>query len=97
MYYLAFPLDGWNCKTVVCLAFLLEFAQTIIATRDAFRQLASGWGSPMELDKTGLYWLSVIVMTVCSELLCQLFYAWRISVLRGGYVIPGIIVFVGLF
>ena len=96
MYYLAFPLDGWNCKSVVCLAFLVEFVQTIIATRDAFRQLASGWGNLIELDKTGLYWLSIIVLTLCSELLCQLFYAWRIFVLCRSWYVPGFILLVGV-
>ena len=94
IYYLAFPADSYGRKGVVCVAFLLEGAQTILATRDAYRQFASGWGNSVEFDGIGWYWLSVVVLTVPNECLCQLFYAFRIYILSRTYWAPGIIVFV---
>lgn len=78
MYYLAFPSDGYLRKLVVCLAFSIECAQTVLATWDAFRQFSSGWGNLLQLDDIGLYWLSMLVLTVLSAMLSQYFYAWRI-------------------
>ena len=96
MYYLAFPQDGWNRKVVVCLTLLIESTQTVLATYDAFRQLASGWGNPVELDDIGLYWFSIIILTGISGFICQLFYAWRICMLSRSYWIPGLIFIVGV-
>ena len=91
---MAFPADSYGRKGLVCAAFLVEGVQTIFATRDAYRQFVSGWGNPVEFDRIGWYWLSVIALTVPSELLCQLFYAYRIYVLSHIYWVPGIIVLV---
>ena len=81
MYYLAFPSDGYLRKCVVCVAYLIECAQTVLATRDAFRQFSSGWGNLLELDEIGLYWLSILLLTMLSAMLSQYFYAWRILIL----------------
>ena len=81
MYYLAFPSDGYLRKLVVCLAFSIECAQTVLATWDAFRQFSSGWGNLLQLDDIGLYWLSILVLTMLSAMLSQYFYAWRILML----------------
>ena len=96
MYYLAFPSDGYQRKLVVCLAFLIECAQTVLATWDTFRQYSSGWGNQVQFDSIGLYWLSILILTLLSAMLSQLFYAWRILMLSHQRWIAGIVVVVCL-
>ncbi len=66
IYYLAFPHDRWIPKTIVAVAYTLEFLQTILATRDAFRNFGTGWGDMDDLDKVGWLWFSVPVMSSIS-------------------------------
>ena len=52
-----------------------------MATYDAFRQFGSGWGSQHELDRIGLLWGTLILLTGLSAVVNQLFYGWRIYVI----------------
>ena len=65
------------------LAYIIETAQVVLATNDAFRQFASGWGDFSELNNMGLEWLTIKISTGLIAILTQTFYAWRIYVLGG--------------
>ena len=80
IYYLAFPSDSFRLKGVVYLAYIIETAQVVLATNDAFRQFASGWGDFAELNNMGLEWLTIKVSTGLIAILTQTFYAWRIYI-----------------
>ncbi|TCD64981.1 hypothetical protein EIP91_003394 [Steccherinum ochraceum] len=81
IYYIAFPDDTWQRKSVVCTAYFLETTQVILATHDAFRVYGSGWGVVPELDKIGLLWLNTPLFAGLISCLNQLFYAHRIYAL----------------
>ena len=68
IYYLAFPNDRWFSKTIVCSAYVIETLQTVLATRDAFRNFGTGWGNMNDLDQVGWLWFSVPVMSSLSAL-----------------------------
>ncbi|KAH8085993.1 hypothetical protein BXZ70DRAFT_556454 [Cristinia sonorae] len=55
-YYLAFPNDNWQTKSVVVFTFVLEVATTVIFTYDIFRIFCVGWGSLEELDNLFYGW-----------------------------------------
>ena len=38
---------------------MLETVQTILLTRDGYRQLVLGWGNTMYLEELGLLWLDI--------------------------------------
>lgn len=49
-------------KAIVCIVFLLEFAQTLIATRDAFQTFARDFGNPAALASIQTQWLALPVI-----------------------------------
>ena len=57
MYYMAFPKDRTFRKTLVAFSFVMELVQTVMATHDGYRALASGWGTKDALDH--VYWSCV--------------------------------------
>ena len=59
---MAFPKVERHIKAFVWTVYLLETAQTILATHDAFSALAIGWGQTDALLKPHLLWFSVPVM-----------------------------------
>ena len=67
LYYLSFPRDRSFTKGLVLTVWLFELAQTLIATRDAFKTLGSGWGQPSALTNPWLTWFSVQVMSGVSK------------------------------
>ena len=67
LYYLSFPRDRPITKGLVLTVWLFEFAQTLIATRDAFKALGSGWGEPAALTNPWLTWFSIQVMSGFSK------------------------------
>ena len=70
IYYMAFPKAKWHIKAFVWTVYLLETAQTILATHDAFSALAIGWGQTDALLKPHLLWFSVPVMDGISTSTC---------------------------
>ncbi|CAL1710561.1 unnamed protein product [Somion occarium] len=81
IYYLAFPNDRPIPKTLVAFTYAIELLQTVLSTRDAFRNFGSGWGNMIELDAVGWLWFSVPVLGSIISCTSQLFYAWRIWIL----------------
>ncbi|KAI0077533.1 hypothetical protein K474DRAFT_1707280 [Panus rudis PR-1116 ss-1] len=81
VYYLAFPNDRVVPKTLVAFVYVLEVLQTVLATKDAFRNFGTGWGNMVDLDAVGLLWFSVPFLGSIISSTAQLFYAWRIWIL----------------
>lgn len=67
IYYIAFPKDYWGLKGVVGLMYILEIVQLVIATRDGYESLATGWGDLAGLDQVRLEWLSVSISNTLSR------------------------------
>lgn len=67
IYYLAFPHDRRLPKCIVGFTFVIELLQTVLATKDAFRNFGTGWGNMADLDAVGLLWFSVPVLGSVSE------------------------------
>ena len=61
------PLSTLSSKALVLFIYLFEFAQTLIATHDAFKALGSGWGDSTALKNPQLAWLSVPMMSGISK------------------------------
>jgi len=81
IYHQARMPDGRFVKTLVYGLYLLETVQTVLATHDAWHEIALSWGNCLGL--LGLYWawLSQPVISGIASATIQCFYAWRIRVL----------------
>lgn len=51
--------------------YMIETLQTVLATRDAFRNFGTGWGNMLELDAVGWLWFSVPILGSISERSCS--------------------------
>ncbi|TCD62067.1 hypothetical protein EIP91_007507 [Steccherinum ochraceum] len=91
LYYIAFPRDRYGYKITVAVVFMLELAQVGVATYDAFRMFASGWGNLLQADAIGLYWIDGPLMNTLIGVLCQGFYAQRIFALGRNYFVVAFI------
>ncbi|KAF7353781.1 hypothetical protein MVEN_01063600 [Mycena venus] len=97
LYILAFPKDKLLHKSVVGFIVIAEILQTLVDTRDAVRIFGDGWGNPQILELVGWTWFSVPVVGSTIACVGQLFFAWRISILRNDWFIPGVIALVTVF
>ncbi|KAH8077727.1 hypothetical protein BXZ70DRAFT_693926 [Cristinia sonorae] len=91
-YYLAFPDDLKAQQLIVVAVLALEVLQSVLTTRDGFRQFASGWGDFDEFVKIGWLWFSIPIFAASLCLVVQLFYAWRIHILGKMCWLPALIV-----
>ncbi|PBK66544.1 hypothetical protein ARMSODRAFT_939210 [Armillaria solidipes] len=96
LYYLAFPKDRQSTKCLIYGIYVVEFAQTMLVTHDAFAEFGYGFGDIDAL--TGMYfnWLTVPIMGTIVAAVGQLFYAYRIFVLSRSRTVPIFISFVSL-
>lgn len=53
---------------MVIFIYVLELVQLVLATHDAFRIYATGWGRTQVLDDTGLIWLTIPILDGSSKL-----------------------------
>ena len=63
MYYLAFPDDPLQNKLLAYGVFVFESVQTILLTATAFHSFAAGFGNLVALDRIGLIWFTVPIMS----------------------------------
>lgn len=75
VYYLAFPNDRLVPKLLVSFVYLIEVLQTVLATKDAFRNFGTGWGNMIDLDAVGLLWFSVPFLGSISKRMFLYFLA----------------------
>ncbi|KAF8995093.1 hypothetical protein BDQ17DRAFT_1430595 [Cyathus striatus] len=88
IYYLSFPNDRMLPKVLVSVVIVIETLQTILSTRDAFRNFGTGWGNLADLDAVGWLWFSVPVLGSLITSMSQIFFAWRIYILSKQLYIP---------
>ncbi|KAI0253262.1 hypothetical protein BJV78DRAFT_1281075 [Lactifluus subvellereus] len=81
VYYLSFPRDSWQTKSTVYGLYLLEIAQTVVATNVAWSTLCAGWGNPRVLVHTSWGFAMIPVVNGAIAGWVQLFFALRIWVL----------------
>lgn len=62
-YYIAFPKDRWQAKSLVVLVYLIELVQTLIMMNDCWNTYAVGFGNPDGLAKVRNEWLAATVLT----------------------------------
>ncbi|KAJ7626097.1 hypothetical protein FB45DRAFT_796255 [Roridomyces roridus] len=96
LYYRAFPEDRTAIKVLVYSAYMLEVVQTVLLTRDAFKNFATGFGDTATLRGVHWDWLTIPVMSGIVAFIGQSFYAYRIFSLSKSYWIPGLIVVMSL-
>ncbi|KAJ8081124.1 hypothetical protein PM082_017965 [Marasmius tenuissimus] len=96
IYYLGFPHDRWVPKGIVAVVFTLELVQTVLATKDGFDYFGAGWGDMTALDKVGLLWISIPVMTALLSCLVQFFFSWRIWIIGRSIYVPIVIIMMSL-
>jgi hypothetical protein len=60
---MSFPNDRWHWKFIIYFLFVVEIAQTILATKDAYSVYAEGFGQFEALDNMHLLWLTLPVMS----------------------------------
>ncbi|KAJ7117231.1 hypothetical protein C8R43DRAFT_1242178 [Mycena crocata] len=90
-YYINFPHDTKGIKALVSGLAILDIVQTVLVTADAFHWFAFGFGNMERLDDTFLSSWDVPMLDSLISLIVQIFYCWRIYVLRKSLVFPVII------
>ncbi|KAJ7654751.1 hypothetical protein B0H17DRAFT_1186154 [Mycena rosella] len=83
IFHVSFPKERAWLKALVYTIFVLDVAQTAIASHFAYALLVNGWGDPTAL--THLPWSSaaVPIFTGLISAAVQIFFAWRIYALKG--------------
>ncbi|KAK0459319.1 uncharacterized protein EV420DRAFT_1642291 [Desarmillaria tabescens] len=88
LYYLAFPKDRKFTKYLVYGLYIIEVAQTILVTHDAFATFGSGFGDMEALTGMHFDWLTVPIMSAVAACVGQVFYAYRIFILSKSRIVP---------
>ncbi|ESK91182.1 hypothetical protein Moror_2948 [Moniliophthora roreri MCA 2997] len=97
IYWTAFPKKSRSVQALVYGVYLLETAQTILLTRDAFQSFVFGFKDPASVNDIQNLWLDIYFFDGLVALLVQFYYANRIRVLLSRFkVIPGIIVLLSI-
>ncbi|KAJ7671878.1 hypothetical protein B0H17DRAFT_1084881 [Mycena rosella] len=100
IFYLSFPRERAWIKALVYTIFLLDVAQTAIASHFAYALLVNGWGNPEALLKLPWSSVAIPIFTGLISAAVQIFFAWRIYALRGdsriGAAISALIVLLAL-
>ncbi|KAF8950825.1 hypothetical protein BDZ97DRAFT_1892075, partial [Flammula alnicola] len=92
-YCAAFPKDRFLLKTVIYAVYMLESAQTLLLSVDAFKMFAIGFGNSTSFAKLDLHsgWFSIPIMSGIIACFSQGFYTYRIFVVSQSRYIPGVI------
>jgi len=78
VYYLNFPKDRRGIKVLVYGLYVLDWAQTCLATYDAFQWFVDGWGDITMLYALHTSFLNVPTFSSIIGAAVQIFFAWRI-------------------
>ncbi|CAA7266186.1 unnamed protein product [Cyclocybe aegerita] len=91
LYYLSFPKDPPTSRILVFGVFIFETVQTLLLTENAFSNFASGFGDLRALDRIGLIWFTIPIMSGIVAFVTQTFYAYRIKILAQNNIAPSFI------
>ncbi|KAJ7347317.1 hypothetical protein DFH08DRAFT_159528 [Mycena albidolilacea] len=83
-FHVSFPQERAAIKALVYTIFLLEVAQTALTSHFAYATLVLQWGDPNVFVDLPWSSLTTPIFTAITSVAVQLFFAWRIHVLRGG-------------
>ncbi|KAF7343678.1 hypothetical protein MSAN_01947700 [Mycena sanguinolenta] len=92
-YHVTFKDDRPAIKILVYGLFLIDAVQTAMITADGFHWFVYGFGNAL-VDDAFLNPWDVPFLDSIIALVVQVFYCWRIYVLRGGIVIPVLILLI---
>lgn len=73
-----------------------EMVQAILMAKMAYTEFAAGFGNFEAIDDVGFLWLAVPVMSSVVAAVVQIFYAYRIKLITGSYIIPIVVVLFSL-
>ncbi|CAK5272464.1 unnamed protein product [Mycena citricolor] len=96
VYFTSYSHDPRGLKTLVGSLFFLDILQTAMVTADAFHWFVFGFGNMIQLNDTFLNSWDVPMLDGVISLIVQLFYCWRIYVLRKSMILPILISIVSL-
>ncbi|KAI0806601.1 hypothetical protein C8Q74DRAFT_1212789 [Fomes fomentarius] len=96
LYYIFFPNDKIGIKALVYWVFTLDILLTVIAAGMGWHILVAGWGRQSNLIEPGWTFAAIAAGDGIIAMTVQLFYAWRIWILKRWRVIPGLIVLIAL-
>ncbi|ESK85589.1 hypothetical protein Moror_10003 [Moniliophthora roreri MCA 2997] len=98
LYWTAFPHDGLVAQTLVYGLYLLETAQTVSLTHNAFQGFVFGFENFVALTKMHNLWLDTYVLDGLVAFVFQIYFANRIRNLlpRSYILVPGIIALLSL-
>ncbi|THU85829.1 hypothetical protein K435DRAFT_868898 [Dendrothele bispora CBS 962.96] len=96
VYHISFQGDRVTFKALVYALYLLEWAQTLLATYDAVHWFGYGWGNKKMLKQIYTEFLDVPVFTSTIGAAVQIFFGWRIFTLSHSKVLFGFIILMAL-
>ncbi|KAI0326383.1 hypothetical protein GY45DRAFT_1373999 [Cubamyces sp. BRFM 1775] len=96
LYHVMFPKDPISLRGFVYGLFVFEWIQTGLITENAFNVFVYNFGDVPNVLKFHNSWFSVPVMCGVVSVSVQFFYARRIFVLSGSYIIAGVICLLAL-
>ncbi|KAF8984841.1 hypothetical protein BDQ17DRAFT_692376 [Cyathus striatus] len=85
IYRLNFPSDNDYVKLLVYFIFIFETAQTCMNGADIYRWFSAGFGDVSEFSKPGLSPIYTPMMGSITALIVQLFFCYRIWVVKKSY------------
>ncbi|KAJ7137302.1 hypothetical protein C8R46DRAFT_1234692 [Mycena filopes] len=95
-YYCNFPGDSKSIKALIYGLTILDIIQTGLVTADAFHWFVYGFGNMDQLNDTFLNSWDVPLLDSVISLIVQIFYCWRIYVLRSSVIFPALIALVSV-
>ncbi|KZV66158.1 hypothetical protein PENSPDRAFT_98416 [Peniophora sp. CONT] len=96
LYHVSTYNDATWIRSLVYVIFLLDTYHSIVAAFMGWNFLCSGWGRPSALVYPGWTFVSIPIISGIVAALVQVFYAWRIHILRGWRVLPMLIIALAL-
>ncbi|KAM5536367.1 hypothetical protein V8D89_009965 [Ganoderma adspersum] len=92
IYHISFPNDPRWMQALVYWVFILDIFLTVVAAAMGWHILCAGWGRTTNLVQPGWTFSAI----GAGDGIMQIFYAWRIWMLRRWIIIPGFIVLIAL-
>ncbi|VDC03047.1 unnamed protein product [Peniophora sp. CBMAI 1063] len=96
LYHVSTYNDASWIRSLVYVIFLLDTYHTVVAAFMGWNFLCSGWGRPSALVYPGWTFVSIPIISGIVAALVQIFYAWRIHILRGWRMLPLLIIALAL-
>ncbi|KAF8199309.1 hypothetical protein K438DRAFT_1966516 [Mycena galopus ATCC 62051] len=83
LFHISFPRESWGIKALVYTLFVFDLLQTAFSSHLSFAVLVTSWGNPAVFAKLPWTSFSLPVGAGIVSGIVQMFFAWRIYVLKG--------------